>query len=123
MRLPFGENPIGRLVYTAGGFMSAQLASAHRPAFASPAFTRATVDEKGAAYDTFMAYCGRYEVFGDHVMHHVEMSLFPNWAGGDQKRFFELDGDSLVLRPPAYERHGVTYTDELRWERGGAGGG
>ena len=37
-----------------------------------------------AAFATFIAYGGRYEVTGDTVAHHVETSLFPNWVGTRQ---------------------------------------
>ena len=56
-----------------------------------------TLEEKARAASGFMAYCGRYEVHGDHVVHHIEQSLFPNWVGTSQKRFIELEGDRLTL--------------------------
>jgi hypothetical protein len=44
-----------------------------------------------------MAYCGRHEVRGDQVVHHIEQSLFPNWLGTNQQRFIKLDGNRLTL--------------------------
>jgi hypothetical protein len=44
-----------------------------------------------------MAYAGRYSFSGDRVIHHVELSLFPNWVGTDQQRSVELSGDRLIL--------------------------
>jgi Lipocalin-like domain len=32
------------------------------------------------------------------VIHHVELSLFPNWSGVDQERLFQVTGDPLTLR-------------------------
>jgi hypothetical protein len=40
----------------------------------------------------FVAYGGRYSFSGDRVIHHVEMSLFPNWVGSDQERTVSLTG-------------------------------
>jgi hypothetical protein len=41
-----------------------------------------------------VAYAGRYSFLGDHVIHHVELSLFPNWVGSDQERF--TTGDARI---------------------------
>ena len=45
----------------------------------------------------FVAYTGRYSFYGNHVVHYVELSLFPNWVGSDQERWAELAGDRLSL--------------------------
>jgi lipocalin-like protein len=45
----------------------------------------------------FVAYAGRYRFHGDRVIHHVELSLFPNWVGSDQQRWLQLAGDRLTL--------------------------
>jgi hypothetical protein len=42
--------------------------------------------------EDFVAYAGRYSFHGDRVVHHVELSLFPNWVGSDQERWVELAG-------------------------------
>ena len=33
-----------------------------------------------------VAYAGTYEVVGDEVAHHVDLSLIPGWGGNDQQR-------------------------------------
>jgi len=45
-----------------------------------------------AAADSYIAYFGRYEVKQDRVTPHLEASLFPNWVGTDQERFYRFDG-------------------------------
>ena len=47
---------------------------------------------------TALAYCGRYRVDGDCVVHTVEMSMYPNWVGTEQRRAYRFDGDRIVLR-------------------------
>jgi hypothetical protein len=37
-----------------------------------------STQEKAQATETYVSYCGRYEFRGDTVIHHVELSLFPN---------------------------------------------
>jgi hypothetical protein len=63
-----------------------------------------------------MAYCGRYEVHGDHVVHHIEQSLFPNWVGTSQKRFIELEGDRLTLTTDPFETSRTSAARAV-WER------
>ncbi len=58
---------------------------------------RGSTEEKVHAVDTYVSYCGRYEFQGDVVIHHVELSLFPNWVGVDQERLAELRGNRLTL--------------------------
>ena len=80
---PFGKNASGYLTYTPDGYMSATIVSPNRVAFASQDVRKATLDEKATAFDTYISYCGTYEVRGDTVIHHVRASLIPNWVGGD----------------------------------------
>jgi hypothetical protein len=42
------------------------------------------------AEETYVSSCGQYDFLGDTVVHHVELSLFPNWIGGDQERLVDL---------------------------------
>jgi len=73
--------------------------------------------ERAAAYSSYIAYGGTYEVDGNLVIHRVRMSLFPNWVGSEQERHFELSGDELVLRGPPVEVAGQQVVSELRWTR------
>jgi Lipocalin-like domain len=97
--------------------MSITLMSAHRPHFAGNEPSGGTVEEQAQAYRTYRSYCGRYELFGDTVVHHVEVNLFPNWSGEDLVRQVEWDGDQLILktRPSLVGgKQGVWY---LIWKR------
>jgi hypothetical protein len=76
-----------------------------------------TTEEKLKAIETYIHYCGPYEVKGDKVIHHVEVSLFPNWVGTDQMRFFEFSGNRLTLSTPPFERGGIQHSAVMIWER------
>ena len=39
---------------------------------------------------TFQSYCGKYEIKGDRVMHHVEVSLNPNDTGEVLRTLYPL---------------------------------
>ena len=114
---PFGSDALGRLVYTADGFMAATVARAERPPFAAGDIGGGTVEERAAAAEDYIAYCGRYEFDGGTVTHHIELSLFPNWTGTDQARTVRLEGDQLTLRTPPILFGGAAMEHELDWER------
>jgi hypothetical protein len=63
------------------------------------------------------AYGGRYSFHGDRVIHHVELSLFPNWVGTDQQRWVELAGDRLTLSASPLLLAGTQQVPRLVWER------
>jgi hypothetical protein len=69
------------------------------------------------ALEGFVAYAGRYTFYGDRVIHHVELSLFPNWVGSDQERWVELAGDRLTLSASPMLLAGKQQVPRLVWER------
>jgi Lipocalin-like domain len=73
--------------------------------------------ERAAAFSSYLAYCGSYEISGDVVVHRVAMSSFPNGVGSEQMRFHELSGDELVLRTAPLVIGGDSIVNELRWRR------
>lgn len=115
---PFGDNPEGLLIYSEG-YMSAQLGIANRPAFDSEDFRNGSPDEIAIAFNSYIAYYGTYNVDEAEkiVYHKVLQSLYPNWVGTKQKRYFEFSSKYLSLSAldPDYATTGSTTT--LIWER------
>jgi hypothetical protein len=117
---PFGPDAQGAIIYTDSGRMSAQLMRKGRPLFSAGDQMKGTPEEIEASYTGCVSYYGSYEVDVDagFVVHHVEGSLFPNWEGEEQKRFFELSGNRLKLRtPPTQWGGGGRIVGVLVWER------
>ena len=116
---PFGESPIGLVVFSADGYASAHLMRPDRPRFASPDAGPPSPEEAREALTGFVAYYGRCEIdeSAGTLVTHVEGSSIPNWMGGDQVRTFEFRGECLVLRPPARTTPAGEVTSELVWER------
>jgi len=77
---PLGDRPEGILYYAADGWMAVQISAPGRPTIASPDPLGGTERERAAAYASSLAYCGTYELRGDHVLHRVRLSTFPNWT-------------------------------------------
>ncbi len=107
----------GYLMYSGDGYMSVAFMKEGRPSFASGDIRGGTVEEKVAAVDGYTSYCGRFEVEGDRVLHHIEVSLFPNWIGETQARTYELKGDQLTLSTPLMPVGGIQLSTHLIWER------
>jgi hypothetical protein len=114
---PLGEAASGSLVYTAGGWMSGHLAAGERPSLITNDVLSGAEAERAAAFSTYVAYCGPYTLEGDTVIHHVTMSLFPNWVATEQTRIVELAGDELLLRTEPTQFGGEIVVAELRWIR------
>jgi hypothetical protein len=51
------------------------------------------------------------------VTHHVTTSLFPNWVGTDQKRFYKLSGARLIISTPTIPVTGHLMDVMLIWQR------
>lgn len=119
---PFGDQPRGRITYTADGFLSAHVMHAERASFATGGLYSGTPAEKAAAYDSYIAYYGAYTVdaAARTVTHAITGSLFPNWTGSSQTRFYALDGDVLTLSTPPMERDGKEITVHVVWRRAAA---
>ncbi len=114
---PFGKDATGYVIYTEDGHVALTIMSPDRGPFASADMRAGSLEDKGAAFDTYFSYCGEYEVKGDKVVHHLELSLFPNWTGGNQERFFQFSGDQLILRTPPLELGGEERTLRVVWQR------
>jgi len=102
MKPRFGPNPVGYLIYTASGRVSATLAAAHRPKLLAPDASSSTVEERSEALRNFLAYAGTYEIRGNHVFHKLETCIWTNLVGTTLERAFEISGDTLAIRtlPP-----------------------
>lgn len=119
MRYPLGPDARGVIMYTADGYMSAQIMRADRAPFARGDLQAADTDELAAAAKGYLAYSGPYSVLDNGVIaHHVDVSLLPNWIGGTQYRAARTGDDRLELSPAepvvikGKPRHGV-----LLWRR------
>lgn len=117
---PFGPEATGLLIYGADGRMAVQVMDPRRPRWTRGAPEPEWLAQRAAAADGYIAYAGRFEVeAGDPptVVHHVEVSLVPNWVGREQRRALALDGDCLRLTAPAERVAGRDATPVLTWRR------
>ncbi len=97
---PFGDNPLGRLMYAADGTMSAMLGAPDRPAFGARAGD-ATDAQWAQVGRRFVAYAGTWAREGDVVRHRVAIALIPDWIGTTMERTIgDRDGRlTLTVEP------------------------
>jgi len=115
----FGPNPAGWIMYQRDGRMSVNIMRSDRSKFASNNLTEATSEEIKSGFEGYFSYCGSYDVNvpKGFIIHHLELSAFPNWVGTDQKRYFEFSGDRLTLKTPPLTLSGRDQVHRLIWER------
>jgi len=114
-----GDAPTGRVMFDANGRLSLHLTNPNRSNFLSGDFLRPTPDECIESFRGYFGYFGSYSVDEDAgvVTFHIEGAAFPNYVGTDQKRFFKIEGNRLVLRTPPERAGGADVTYYVTWER------
>ncbi len=123
---PFGTQLRGQLVYSAPtsdslqGHMTVHIMKLARKPWIAPDPFSGTAEERASAAASYIAYAGRFTLYPDRVVHHVELSLFPNWVGPqgealDQVRYWSFEGDILSLRTPPIPTGENEFVGTLRW--------
>lgn len=115
---PFGGRAEGILTYTEDGRMWATLQRKDRTPLGSGSLAAATAEQRAAAAAGYLSYAGSYTVDGDRVIHHVEVSLFPDWVGDEQIRLIGWeDGDLVLSTEPQTTPSGRVVVNRLQWRR------
>src|ERR671916_2297028 len=110
---PLGEDAVGYIMYNEDGYMFVAIMRSDRANFPAGDILSGSMEEKAYAAGTYVSYCGRYEFRGDTVIHHVDLSLFPNWVGVYQERLVEVSGNRLTLSPRPILFGGMQQTAHL----------
>ena len=96
LRDPDSERP-ARIVYTKEGLVIVVSTPPDRKRLAAKHINDASDADLLEAARGVVAYAGHYEVKGDKVYRHIDVSFFPNWVGGANVRNFEFKGKLLIL--------------------------
>ena len=119
---PMSEKPLGIIMYTPDGFMSAQLMRPDRRPFASGDWFKVADEEYKEEASTYIAYSGPFHVNEEErsLTHSMFVSLFPNWLGQTQPRVVRIEGNDLYLSSASpIQSGGKTVMSYLRWKRAG----
>jgi len=113
----WGEHPVGLLIYTAAGHMSAVLTAEGRKPMTGVGEKHS--EESAQLFATMTGYAGTYNIKGDTVTHHVEVAGDPSWIGKDQVRFAKLENGMLTIStPPMFNpADGSSYKITAVWKQ------
>ncbi|MFA6109896.1 MAG: lipocalin-like domain-containing protein [Candidatus Latescibacterota bacterium] len=116
---PLGPDAIGQLRYDDAGNMGVFLGQRNRPQFVSGDRRAGTDAEVRAAYEGIVTYFGKYTIdqVNGTVTHHVVGADYPNWEGGEQVRWYQLEPGRLSLLTPPMLVHGQMTVYALVFER------
>ena len=114
---PMGRHPIGRLMYTPDGFMSVLITGRDRRRFIPGDPVIGIPEATISAARRSISYAGTYERDGEALVHHVELSSFPDWIGTDQQRLIDWRDGCLVLYTLPAIVGGKEQAAYLTWER------
>jgi len=122
VRVPWGATPIGVLLVTPSGELSAH---GGRRARAPLAGEQPTSGEKQQAHDDYFSYYGRIVRVDDEagtMVTAVDGATNPDWIGGEQLRYLDIEGDDIiVLRTPLLALAGSDVVGRMAWRRRGGG--
>jgi hypothetical protein len=110
---PYGVGPVGLLTYTSDGRVTSLISYGER----KPLSMNVTSQEQAEAFNTFLAYTGRYSIKEDKVIHHIEISSIQNYVGRDLVRNVRLSDNRLTLTTPPTMVNGKFQSIELTWVR------
>jgi len=116
---PWGQNPVGQIIYLSNGRMSAQIMRPGRSSTVPPGVdygsSKAPDREIREAVSGFVSYFGTYSIddTARRVSHTLEAALVPGWVGTTLVRTFVIDssGQLILTREIPGEK------DVLLWRR------
>lgn len=117
----YGARPSGVIHYGADGRMTALITHDGRARLSGSDRQDATDAESASAYRSSIGYAGRYVREGDWIVHHVDISTYPNWVGTRLRREVRLAGDTVELRTAPQPQAGVETVLKLVWQRAPVG--
>ena len=115
--LPLGINPTGLLIYTPGGFMSAQLMRLDRSSIVAGDWNSEFRSDGEKKSENFIGYSGEYkfdEVTAT-VTHMPSVSFVPTMIGHRLRRQVKLHGSRLTLTVVTPKVGGQSVKSTLCW--------
>lgn len=96
----YGAQPKGLLLIDKQGHYSLQILKAERLAFGAGDKAKGSPDEYKSAVMGSSTHFGTLSIEQDRdiLVFHIQGASFPNWEGQEQRRQYELKGDTLSYR-------------------------
>lgn len=124
---PFGKDCKGTINYTPDGYMSAML-QASKVSSWTAGFMKGTTEEYSDTCTKTLGYSGPFFIDQEEestakLIHHMNVSIPPNWIGQNQIRMAEMKEDGgelyLTLRPQIVDDRGdgVQRLQRVEWRK------
>jgi Lipocalin-like domain len=115
--LHIGLNGKAFLLYSADGYMCAELMNSDRPGWKDK--NKPSDDEKLSSFNGFFAYCGRYEIHADknYLVHLPEVSMTQDYLETRQIRPYRFEGNRLILGDKSSNGNDDVVAWEIVWEK------
>jgi hypothetical protein len=101
---PVGENPRGFIMYSPDGYMAVE-------------FFMSMKGADGKMAERFLAYAGPYELQGDTMLHHLEVSAQPENIGKTYERKVSFENGDLLLSTSPDPQAGPGSRGDMIWRR------
>jgi len=111
---PYGEKPVGLLVFDRSGSVIQFLTKPELPRFATPNRLKGTDKEYREVMQSILSGFGAYTVDGETVTIKWEASSYPNRAGTTERRTYKLVGEELTAMNPTAASGGTSYAVWVR---------
>jgi hypothetical protein len=117
--LPYGQKPVGKLIYTDDGHLSVILMNSERAIFVSDDISKASADEIAAAFGSFDSYSGRWDLDEEagRIEHFIQAGRIPNWVGKTHVRYCSVDEGCLTLATEEFAMRDKTWRVYVKWTR------
>jgi hypothetical protein len=94
---PWGKEALGYVIFSPEGYFCVAIMSANRRRFSSQDLKGGNLEERASAAGSYLSYSGPLEIEKDKFRVKVEVSLFPNWVGELQERYYKIEGKTLSV--------------------------
>jgi len=113
---PMGRNANAIVIYSADGFAATIFTSEGREPSAAP---QVTDQEALLLYQSMVAFAGRYNLDGEKLIYHPEISWNETWNGTEQERYYKIENERLQVKsvPIVSTLTGNHIVFTLTWER------
>jgi hypothetical protein len=90
-----------------------------RPSFKIPDPRGGTPEEVKGAFEGYIGYYGTFDIDETKgvIIYHVKGAWLPNWIGGDQVRYYKLEGNRMTVSTAPMLFGGKKLIGKLVWER------
>ncbi|MCP4180658.1 MAG: lipocalin-like domain-containing protein [bacterium] len=111
---PLGKSVDGLIMYTSDGYMSANIIALSMKECISEGINLKNLHQGKGSY---LSYSGSYTLHEDRVIHHVKVSLIPEWIDGDQERFYRIENNKLTITSFTENKDGSVFKHTLIWKK------